>query len=201
MKRIFDFILSAGLILIFSPFFILISLTVKLTSKGPIFFAQRRIGKDNKEFILYKYRTMRLDAPNIATHLFQDPDQYITLVGKFLRKSSLDELPQLINILKGEMTFVGPRPALYNQYDLNEMRTKVGVHTLLPGVTGWAQVNGRDELNLKEKVECDYYYLRNKSVALDLKIIILTFTKVIQADGILEGTNQSVQAQNDKANV
>lgn len=196
-----DFSISAGLLLVISPFFIIISILVKLTSKGPVLFTQRRIGKNNTEFLLYKFRTMKLDAPNVATHLLKNPEQYITLIGKFLRKSSLDELPQLLNILKGDMTFIGPRPALYNQYDLIEMRTKAMVHTLLPGITGWAQVNGRDTLNNRDKVQHDVYYLMNKSLLLDIKIFFLTFNKVINADGVLEGADSSKSIQNEKVSL
>lgn len=191
MKRIFDFITSMILLIILSPVILIIMLAIGLTSIGPIFFMQKRIGKDNREFILYKFRTMKVNAPNVATHLLENPDQYITKVGKFLRKSSLDELPQLINIMKGDMTYVGPRPALYNQYDLNEMRTKAGVHTLLPGVTGWAQINGRDTINIKDKVKFDEYYLNNKSVKFDIKIVLLTVHRVLKADGVEEGGNKS----------
>lgn len=187
MKRFFDILFSTILLILLSPLFLLLVIGIKLTSKGPVLFKQRRIGKENKEFLLYKFRTMRIDAPNVATHLLEDPNKYITSIGRFLRKSSLDELPQLINILKGEMTFVGPRPALYNQYDLIEMRTKAGVHKLIPGVTGWAQINGRDEIELEEKVKYDKCYLDNKSLLFDLKILFLTFFKVLKAEGISEG--------------
>lgn len=189
MKRFFDILFSTILFILLLPLFLVIIIGIKLTSKGSAFFIQRRIGKNNKEFLLYKFRTMKINTPNVATHLLDNPEKYITSFGKFLRKSSLDELPQLINILKGEMTFIGPRPALYNQYDLINMRTEVKVDKLLPGVTGWAQVNGRDSLLLYEKVEYDKYYLDNKSILFDLKILLITFFKVIRADGILEGKN------------
>lgn len=187
MRRLFDSLTSLILLIVLSPLLLIIMLAIKLTSEGPIFFKQRRIGKDNREFMLYKFRTMKTNTPNVATHLLKDPDKYITGIGKFLRKSSMDELPQLLNILKGDMTYVGPRPALYNQYDLIEMRTRVNVHTLLPGVTGWAQINGRDTIELKDKVEYDEYYLHNKSIIFDLKILLLTVLKVIRADGVVEG--------------
>ncbi len=187
MKRVFDFFTSLILLIVVSPIFLILMLAIRLTSKGPIFFTQRRIGKDNKEFVLYKFRTMKINTPNVATHLLKNPDFYITKVGKFLRKSSFDELPQLINILKGEMTYVGPRPALYNQYDLKELRTRVGVHKLLPGVTGWAQINGRDTIDNIDKVKFSEYYLHNKSIRFDLKILYLTVLKVLKADGIVEG--------------
>lgn len=187
MKRIFDFFTSLLLLFILAPILLILMLTIKLTSNGPIFFTQRRIGRNNKEFILFKFRTMKIDTPNVATHLLEKPEQYITLPGKILRKSSLDELPQLINILKGDMTYVGPRPALYNQYDLIHLRTKAEVHRLLPGVTGWAQINGRDAISIKEKVKYDRYYLQNKSTKFDLKIVFLTVLKVLRADGVIEG--------------
>ncbi|WP_099328030.1 sugar transferase [Clostridium paraputrificum] len=187
MKRIFDFIMSLLAIICLSPIIIIVSLIIKLTSEGPILFKQRRIGKDNKEFNIYKFRTMRVDTPNVATHLLENPEQYITAIGKFVRKTSLDELPQLFNILKGEMSIVGPRPALYNQLDLRDMRTEVGVHKLVPGLTGWAQINGRDEIPLDIKVGLDKEYLDKKSFWFDIKIIFLTAIKVVKSDGVQEG--------------
>lgn len=187
MKRIFDFILSLIAFIVFSPIILIISIIIKLTSPGPIFFKQRRIGKNNKEFEILKFRTMRIDTPNVATHLLENPDIYITSIGKFLRKTSLDELPQLINIIKGEMSIVGPRPALYNQYDLKDMRTKVGVHKLVPGLTGWAQINGRDEIPLADKVNLDKEYLHKNNILLDIKIIFMTVISVLKSDGIQEG--------------
>lgn len=187
MKRIFDFIMSLLAIICLSPIIIIVSLIIKFTSEGPILFKQRRIGKDNKEFNIYKFRTMRVDTPNVATHLLENPEQYITAIGKFMRKTSLDELPQLFNILKGEMSIVGPRPALYNQLDLRDMRTKVGVNKLVPGLTGWAQINGRDEIPLDIKVGLDKEYLDKKSFWFDIKIIFLTAIKVVKSDGVQEG--------------
>ena len=163
LKRVFDFFMSLIAIIILSPVILIVALAVKFTSPGPMLFKQRRIGKDNVEFEIYKFRTMRIDTPNVPTHLLENPDQWITPVGKFLRKTSLDELPQLFNILKGEMSIVGPRPALYNQIDLRDMRTAVGVHKLIPGLTGWAQINGRDEIPLSLKVRLDKEYLDRKS--------------------------------------
>ena len=150
----------------------------------PIFFRQKRVGKNNKLFFIYKFRTMKLDTPDIATHLLKDGVSKYTFFGPFLRKYSLDELPQLFNLIKGDMAFIGPRPALYNQKDLIQLRTKVGVDKLLPGVTGWAQINGRDELSIEEKVEMDFFYLNNKSMLLDMKILFLTFIKVFKAEGV-----------------
>ncbi|CUO44305.1 sugar transferase [Clostridium disporicum] len=187
MKRSFDFLVSLVSIIILSPIIVLIALIIKFTSKGPIIFKQRRIGKDNIEFNIYKFRTMRIDTPNVPTHLLENPEQWITPIGKFMRKTSLDELPQLFNILKGDMSIVGPRPALYNQYDLKEMRTEVDVHKLVPGLTGWAQINGRDEIPLSLKVKLDKEYLDRKSFLFDIRIIVLTVLSVIKSDGVQEG--------------
>lgn len=175
-------------LIILSPVFLIVSLLIKVESKGPVFFKQERIGKDNVNFMIYKFRSMRTDTPDVATHLLDNPDIFITKIGKFLRKTSLDELPQLINIVKGEMLFVGPRPALYNQYDLKDLRTEKGVHMLYPGITGWAQINGRDELEIPDKVEFDRQYLRNRSVLLDIRIIFMTLLKVFKSEGIVEGS-------------
>lgn len=188
MKRCFDFISSLMGIIIFSPILLLLALIVKCTSPGPILFKQRRIGKDNQEFMIYKFRTMRIDTPNVATHLLKNPEQYITPIGKFMRKTSLDELPQLFNILKGEMSVVGPRPALYNQYDLIEMRTNANVHTVRPGLTGLAQVSGRDELENQQKVYFDHQYVQKQSFFFDLKLIFLTVVKVFKSEGVVEGS-------------
>ncbi len=187
MKRVFDLISSLIGFIFFLPIFLIISLIIKLSSPGPIFFKQRRIGKDNEEFYILKFRTMRIDTPNVATHLLENPDKYITKIGKVLRKTSLDELPQLINIIRGEMSVVGPRPALYNQLDLKEMRTKKGIYKLVPGLTGWAQINGRDEIPLKEKVELDKYYLDNSNFIFDMKIIFMTIFSVLKSEGVHEG--------------
>ena len=178
-------------LVVLSPLFLIISLLIKIESKGPVFFKQERIGKDNVNFMIYKFRSMRTDTPDVATHLLDNPDIFITKVGKVLRKTSLDELPQLINIVKGEMLFVGPRPALYNQYDLRDLRTEKGVHVLYPGVTGWAQVNGRDELEIPDKVEFDRQYIEKKSIFMDIKIVIMTFVKVFKSEGVVEGSKMS----------
>ena len=178
-------------LVILSPLFLIISLLIKIESKGPVFFKQERIGKDNVNFMIYKFRSMRTDTPDVATHLLDNPDIFITKVGKVLRKTSLDELPQLINIVKGEMLFVGPRPALYNQNDLRDLRTEKGVHVLYPGVTGWAQVNGRDELEIPDKVEFDRQYIEKKSIFMDIKIVIMTFVKVFKSEGVVEGSKMS----------
>lgn len=187
MKRFSDILFGLILLISLSPLLLIISLVIKVGSKGPAVFSQRRIGRNNKEFVLYKFRTMRTDAPNVATHLLKDAQSYITPFGNFLRKSSLDELPQLLNIIKGDMTFIGPRPALYNQYDLIKLRTKCGVHTLRPGVTGWAQVNGRDCLEISQKVVFDCTYLEHQNIFFDIKILLYTVLKVLKADGVREG--------------
>ena len=179
MKRAFDFIASLIGTIILLPIILIISVIIKCTSKGPILFTQRRIGKDNKEFKIYKFRTMRIDTPNVATHLLENPQQWITPIGKFMRKTSIDELPQLFNILKGEMSVVGPRPALYNQDDLITLRTEKGVHKLMPGLTGWAQINGRDELPIPDKVALDEKYVEIQGFWMDIKIIFLTVYKVL----------------------
>jgi O-antigen biosynthesis protein WbqP len=201
MRRTFDILFSLFLILLASPLFTIIGTIIKLNSKGPIFFTQMRIGKDNILFKFYKFRTMKIGTPNVATEKFDRSKDYITGFGKILRKSSLDELPQLINILKGDMTFVGPRPALFNQYELKALRTKVGVHKLVPGVTGWAQVNGRDMLDDSRKTYYDEEYLRKRSLGFDLKILVRTAFKVLKAEGILEGGSKKVIEVQDRENI
>jgi O-antigen biosynthesis protein WbqP len=184
MKRIFDIILSlVSLFLLFIPM-VFIAIAIKLTSRGPIMHWSSRIGKNNKLFLMPKFRTMYVGAPDLPTHLLEKPDKYVTGIGSFLRKTSLDELPQLLSIVKGDMSIVGPRPALFNQDDLIELRTRKGVHKLTPGLTGWAQINGRDELPIPVKVDFDFYYLVNQSFLLDLKIIIQTALKVVLHEGV-----------------
>lgn len=199
MERFSDFIISLILLTLLSPLFLIIGIIIKLDSKGPVFFTQKRIGKNNELFKFYKFRTMKVGTPDVATDKLGDSKNYITSIGRFLRKSSLDELPQIINILKGDMTFVGPRPALYNQYELKDLRTKAGVHTILPGVTGWAQINGRDNNDDYEKTEHDKYYLDNKSLGLDLKIMFRTVFKVLRAEGVLEGGNTKPETKDFSA--
>ncbi len=184
IKRIFDFLLAVLLTLLFLPFMILVALVVKLTSKGPIIFWSQRVGKNNNLFWMPKFRTMLKETPNVATHLLIGANQYLTPVGSFLRKSSLDELPQLWSVICGDMSFVGPRPALFNQTDLIDMRTAVGVHSLTPGITGWAQINGRDELALSEKVGFDQEYLQRQALAFDIWILWLTGLKVFRREGV-----------------
>jgi O-antigen biosynthesis protein WbqP len=177
-------IIGLLLLVLLYPFFLFISIIIYIDDGFPILFRQKRIGRNNSKFTIYKFRTMKNGIPEIPTHLVKDPQQYYSRSGPFLRKFSIDELPQLINIIKGEMIFVGPRPALHNQDNLVELRTRVGVHELMPGVTGWAQVNGRDELSIEKKVQYDLYYLKNKSIRLDIKILIITVIKIIKKEGV-----------------
>ena len=184
MKRTFDLVMSLCLLAIFIGPMLFLALLVKLTSKGPVLYWSERVGRNNEIFLMPKFRTMRTDTPAVATHLLGDPDSFLTPVGKLLRRSSLDELPQLYSILLGDMAFVGPRPALFNQDDLVSLRTEKGVHTLTPGLTGWAQINGRDELPIPVKVDFDAYYLCNRSFIFDLNILFYTFFKVLRREGI-----------------
>ena len=184
IKRFFDLFLALIATVILAIPLILTALCVKLTSRGPIVYWSNRVGKNNVIFKMPKFRSMQIDTPAVATHLLTNPDQYLTPIGSFIRKSSLDELPQLWSILTGDMSFVGPRPALFNQDDLIAMRTEKQVHTIPPGLTGWAQVNGRDELPITVKVELDAYYLQHQSLWLDIRILWMTFFKVVRRDGI-----------------
>ena len=184
MRRIIDILISFFLlILLFLPM-LLVFLIIKLESSGPALFWSERIGKNNKSFMMPKFRTMHIGTVAMATHLLENPESHLTRIGNLLRRTSIDELPQLLSILRGHMTLVGPRPALFNQLDLIELRTNSKVHTLVPGVTGWAQVNGRDNITLKEKVNLDIEYFKNKSIKLDIHIIFLTLLKVIRKEGI-----------------
>lgn len=184
IKRLFDLCLALIALLIMPLLFLLVILMVRLTSVGTILYWSDRVGRNNNLFKMPKFRTMQVDTPAVATHLLPDAKQFLTPVGSFLRKFSLDELPQLWSIIKGDMSFVGPRPALFNQYDLIELRTNYGVDKLLPGLTGWAQINGRDELPISEKVKLDIEYMQNQSLGLDLKILAMTFLKVLRSDGV-----------------
>ncbi|MBI4654806.1 MAG: sugar transferase [Nitrospirae bacterium] len=184
MKRLFDFTMSLFLLIISSIPMLIIALLVNLTSKGPVLYWSDRIGKNNIVFKMPKFRTMNIDTMAVATHLLSNPDQHLTPIGKFLRKSSMDELPQLISIFKGDMSFVGPRPALFNQDDLIELRTKKGVYKLIPGLTGWAQINGRDDIPVPVKVDFDEYYMKHRSFFFDIKILWLTIFKVAGSAGI-----------------
>ena len=184
MKRLLDIILSVVAILFLLFPILLISVLILLTSKGPVIYWSDRVGKNNSTFKMPKFRTMKIDTPPLATHLLSNPGQYVTSIGSFLRKSSLDELPQLWSILVGDMSFIGPRPALYNQRDLIDLRNQFGINKLLPGLTGWAQVNGRDQLSIPEKVQFDFEYLNRQSFWFDIKILWLTFLRVVLRSGI-----------------
>lgn len=184
MKRVFDFTMATILMMIFLVPMLFIALLVKITSKGPALYWSDRVGINNTIFKMPKFRTMRTETPAVATHLLGNPHVYITPIGRFLRKTSLDELPQLFSILKGEISLVGPRPALFNQDDLIDLRAQRGIHRIAPGLTGWAQVNGRDDLPIPKKVEFDEYYLKYRSFTFDLKILFLTFLKVIRSEGV-----------------
>lgn len=184
MKRTFDLLLGLmAAVLLLTPL-ILVAIAVRLTSAGPALYWSNRVGKGNRIFKMPKFRSMRVGTPAVATHLLANPASHLTPIGSFLRKSSLDELPQLWSILVGDMSFVGPRPALFNQQDLIDLRTQHGVHNLVPGLTGWAQVNGRDELPIPQKVALDVEYLQRRSLALDIRILWLTFVKVLRRDGV-----------------
>lgn len=184
IKRVFDLLLALLSVAILLLPFLIVWLVVRVTSEGNALYWSDRVGQNNKLFKMPKFRSMRINTPAVATHLLDNPAQYLTPIGSFLRKSSLDELPQLWSIIKGDMSFVGPRPALFNQEDLITLRKNYGVDQLLPGLTGWAQINGRDELPIPQKVEFDVYYLNNQSLWLDIKIILLTFVKVLRKEGI-----------------
>jgi O-antigen biosynthesis protein WbqP len=184
MKRIFDLLLGVAILVLLVTLMLLISITVLLTSKGSALYWSDRVGRNNKIFKMPKFRSMLIYTPTIATHLLDNPDSYLSPIGRFLRRSSLDELPQLFSVLKGDMSFVGPRPALYNQEDLIALRSEKGVDKLLPGITGWAQVNGRDELSIVDKVALDVEYLNRQSFWFDMKILLMTFLKVVKRDGV-----------------
>lgn len=184
MKRLFDFLLALILLIILFTPMLVVALLVKLTSDGLVLYWSDRVGQNNYLFKMPKFRTMQVDTPAVATHLLNNSRQHLTSIGGFLRKSSLDEIPQLFNILKGDLSFVGPRPALFNQDDLIGLRTKRGVHKIKPGLTGWAQINGRDNLPIPEKVEYDTYYLNHRSFLFDLKILLITPLKVIHSEGV-----------------
>ncbi len=195
-KRTLDLILSFGACLVLSPALLLLCIAIKMDSRGPVLFKQKRVGIHKTYFHIYKFRTMRIDTPkDMPTHMLANPDQYITKAGHFLRKSSLDELPQLFNILKGDMSFVGPRPALWNQDDLVAERDKYGANDVLPGLTGWAQINGRDELEIPVKAKLDGEYVKRMSFAFDLRCFLGTFVSVLKADGVYEGGTGEMKKQ------
>ncbi|MFP3510706.1 sugar transferase [Peribacillus sp. SIMBA_075] len=191
IKRSLDFILALTAMVFLWPIFLIFAAIIKLDSKGPVFFKQKRVGKNKEHFYILKFRTMRSDTPkDMPTHLLQNPDAFITKSGKFLRKTSLDELPQIINILKGDMSIIGPRPALWNQYDLIAERDKYGSNDIYPGLTGWAQVNGRDELPIKVKALLDGEYVKKISLSFDTKIFFKTVFSVLRSEGVKEGNSE-----------
>ncbi|NOU82464.1 sugar transferase [Paenibacillus sp. LMG 31459] len=199
IKQTLDFALALIGMLLLWPFFLIISILIKSTSRGPILFRQKRLGKNKKEFYILKFRTMRTDTPaEMPTHLLQDPDFFITKVGKFLRRTSLDELPQIINILKGEMSIIGPRPALWNQYDLIAERDKYGANDIKPGLTGWAQINGRDELPIEVKAKLDGEYATRITFKFDIKVFFKTLLSVVKSDGVREGSSEQEVTSNTK---
>ena len=188
VKRVIDLVLSVLAAVILSPLFLILFIAIKIDTPGPIFFKQKRVGINKTHFNILKFRTMRIDTPkDTPTHLLGNPDQYITKVGKFLRKTSLDELPQIFNIIKGEMAIIGPRPALWNQYDLIAERDKYNANDVRPGLTGWAQINGRDELPITVKSELDGEYIQKMNFAFDVKCFVGTITSVLKSDGVVEG--------------
>ena len=196
-KRLIDFILSLVGLIVLSPIFLILCIWIKLDSIGPIFFKQKRVGKNKSYFNILKFRTMYIDTPkDMPTHLLSNPDQYITKSGKFLRKTSLDELPQIINILKGDMAIIGPRPALWNQYDLIAERDKYGANDVVPGLTGWAQINGRDELEIDVKSKLDGEYVERMSFLFDCKCFFGTITSVLKHEGVVEGGTGEMNKEN-----
>ena len=199
IKNAIDIFLSFLACVVLSPFYLLIMLAIKIDSKGPVFFKQKRIGKNKTEFNILKFRTMRIDTPHdMPTHLLENPEQYITKVGKFLRKTSLDELPQIFNILAGQMSIIGPRPALWNQYDLIAERDKYGANDIKPGLTGWAQINGRDELEIEVKARLDGEYVERMSLGFDIKCFFGTIVSVLKSDGVVEGGTGQMEKEKEK---
>lgn len=200
VKKVIDRILAGIGLVVLSPLFLILIIAIKLDSQGPIFFRQKRVGIHKTYFEILKFRTMRIDTPkDMPTHMLKNPDQYITKVGRFLRKTSLDELPQIMNILKGDMAIVGPRPALWNQYDLIEERDKYGVNDVLPGLTGWAQINGRDELEIPVKAKLDGDYVAKMSFGMDLRCILGTVVSVARQDGVVEGGTGELHKEQEHA--
>ena len=200
IKKILDRLLALVGLCILSPVFLILVAAIKLDSKGPVLFRQKRVGINKTYFNILKFRTMKIDTPkDMPTHLLKDPQQYITKVGGFLRKTSLDELPQIINILKGDMAIVGPRPALWNQYDLIEERDKYGANDILPGLTGWAQINGRDELPIAVKARLDGEYVKRMGFLMDVRCILGTVISVVKQEGIVEGGTGELERQNEES--
>jgi len=201
IKRILDIVLSLLACVLLLPLFLIIIAAIKLDSKGPIFFKQKRVGINKSHFYILKFRTMRIDTPkDVPTHLLENPEQWITRVGKFLRKTSLDELPQIFNILAGHMSIIGPRPALWNQFDLIEERDKYGANNIRPGLTGWAQIHGRDELPIVEKARLDGEYVKNIGFIMDLKCFFGTIISVLKSDGVVEGGTGTLEKQKNTIN-
>jgi len=192
VKRAFDLVVSVIALIVLSPIILIISILIKLNNKGSIIFKQYRVGKDNKEFVIYKFRSMVEYAPEVASTALENPDEYITTMGKFLRKTSLDELPQLLNIIKGDMSLVGPRPVINDESEkeLLKLRTEYGIHKLVPGLTGWAQINGRDSMSTARKITLEKEYLKRRSFMFDFKILFTTFVKVFRQEGIVEGREE-----------
>ena len=194
IKRLMDAILSLIGLVLLSPIFLILIIAIKMDSEGPVLFKQKRVGIHKIHFNILKFRTMRIDTPkDTPTHLLENPEKWITKVGKFLRKTSLDELPQIINILKGEMSIIGPRPALWNQYDLLAERDKYGANDILPGLTGWAQINGRDTVSIEDKARYDGYYAENLGLTLDIRCFLGTIISVLKKDGVVEGKVETVE--------
>lgn len=194
VKRVLDFIIALLGLIVLSPVFLVLIIAIRLDSPGPVLFKQKRVGIHKSHFFILKFRTMYIDTPkDMPTHLLQNPEKYITRVGKFMRRTSLDELPQIVNILKGDMSIVGPRPALWNQYDLIEERDKYGANDIRPGLTGWAQINGRDELEIPEKASLDGEYTRKMGLLMDVKCFLGTFSSVFRAEGVVEGGTGSMK--------
>lgn len=199
IKRGIDFILALIGMVVLSPVFLVLIIAIKIDSKGPVLFKQKRVGIHKSYFNILKFRTMKIDTPkDMPTHMLSNPEQYITRVGKFLRKTSLDELPQIINILKGEMSIIDPRPALWNQYDLIEERDKYGANDVMPGLTGWAQINGRDELEIPIKAELDGEYVKKMSFFMDVKCFVGTIISVLKSDGVVEGGTGAIKEENKR---
>lgn len=202
IKRILDFLLSLCGLVILAPAFLVLVIWIKLDSKGPVFFRQKRVGINKTHFNILKFRTMRIDTPkDMPTHMLANPEQYITKAGKFLRKTSLDELPQIFNILKGDMSVIGPRPALWNQYDLIEERDQYGANDVMPGLTGWAQVNGRDELEIPVKAKLDGEYVKHLSFRMDCICFLKTITSVLKHDGVVEGGTGEIKKRGERDRV
>lgn len=198
-KRIMDFLLSLIGLIVLLPIFIILIITIKIDSKGPILFKQKRVGKKKKLFTIYKFRTMRIDTPkDTPTHMLENPEEWITKVGRFLRKTSLDELPQILNILKGNMSIIGPRPALWNQDDLISLRDEYGANDIYPGLTGYAQIKGRDELPIEEKAKLDGYYVKHMGLWLDIKVFFGTIKSIFISDGVVEGGTGTIEKKNNE---